>query len=194
MLMTNSYVLYCKFVKLHNAIPMSQYDFRKKIALAWISRDKYGPTDLAPSRDQSVTSVTNSPQMNLQESFTDITSDSGISTRSMFTASQNSRSKRFSDASLHPQGDLRIRLDWSHRHLAAPNFKSEAYCQLHWWAKKNFFRKSLAKCVICKVNLCLQCFERFHSVDQLVTKKDKIGADVDEVWNQVMTTSTTNMV
>ncbi len=60
--------------------------------------------------------------------------------------------------------------------------------------KAEMFRKSLAKCVVCQVILCLQCFEWFHSIKELVMKKEKNGAGVDEVWNQVMTGSTTDIL
>lgn len=36
MLLTNSYILYCKFYEMHSLKPMSHYQYQKEVALSWI--------------------------------------------------------------------------------------------------------------------------------------------------------------
>lgn len=44
MMLTNSYVLYCKFLEVHGGHkPMSQYYYRKAIALEWVHPEKFWP-------------------------------------------------------------------------------------------------------------------------------------------------------
>merc|ERR1712156_647031 len=93
MLMTNSYVLYKKFMEMHDAKPMSHYDFRYALSISWLDR-KYRINITVPVA-RSITSS--------------LSSGSGIETRSKKVAAEG-RKTQVTDSTLDPEhGKLKRR-------------------------------------------------------------------------------------
>ena len=173
MLQTNAYIIYCKYHKMHLSEPMSHYNFIESIALSWLDKEQYGPKkkqkgkrNLRP-KPPSCRRLYNS-------------SSSSVTTRSTtFSTEDTSTSKsiRVNDATLHPiNGALKMRLDHTNFHFPLQNKKKYAGCQLHKWACNEItkYKRDLCYCSECKVTLCLECNKDFHSITNIVDKKEKI--------------------
>ena len=126
MLLTNSYILYKKYLLLHNITPMSHYDFQSAIAKAWNRYDLHWPdasrkiARIGESNTQDNASVASSTRNNVRVS------------------SHTLPSKRiatpFTDKTLDPDtGALRGRI-YGDDHWTVPSKKKGARCQLHYWA------------------------------------------------------------
>ena len=111
------------------------------------------------------------------------------------TPKQFIRAPKFNINALSPnKGRLKMRLDNTLVHMPVPPPGKKEYhvCQLHRWAHSEKFNNKKGKgekktntippgarvcvchCKACSVNLCLECFETYHTVDHLHTKIDSI--------------------
>lgn len=55
---------------------------------------------------------------------------------------------------------------------------SLARCQLHNWATDLEERPNVYLCSVCNVHLCMECFKKFHTTEDLVAKKKEICKDL----------------
>ena len=158
---------------LHNQKAMSHYDFHRQVALAWLKPKEYWPkkkkTRQSPRIQSSVSTVS-------EES-------TSIGTRrSLFsqdTDKKAARCHRVTDKSLHPiTGNLKDRLTTNMMHLPVKAIKKDSRCQLHYWAAKKKFRSNIV-CSTCNVTLCIQCYEHFHLVQDLVKSKSTLKKEID---------------
>ena len=155
MMMTNAYVTYKKYIEIHGRKPMTHYEFRKQIALAWVDPENYWPTDSTKK------SARKRKRIEVEEG-------DGITTRSAASTSSqlNDNKKRcvaISDASLHPEkGALKERLVRG-GHWPEVSKGKDVCCQLHRWGTGRKYRAKIVTCKQCKVNLCIDCFYEFHT-------------------------------
>jgi len=182
-MLVNAYVLYVR----HNTMMgktkkglLSQYEFRKQIALAWIAPDKYDPRFVdkdkreakrkrkSPSPSHSIASNSSqsrcaklpprmSPRMNAADDV------------------RATPAPRFTDSSLAIGGSLSMRLRTDLKHRPAPERKPKSKCQLHRWASGFEYRAGTLWCQDCQVHLCVGCFSTFHDVEDLI--KNKVGLE-----------------
>ena len=59
MLIADYYILYKKYMKMHDLKPISHFDFNQQVCMAWIDHDKYWPKNKCTyqARYISVTSL-----------------------------------------------------------------------------------------------------------------------------------------
>ena len=172
MLLTNSYVLYKKYMLLHDMKPLSHYDFQTSVAKAWVrpdlylSKNKKIKTKHGPRRLVTTKSVTIANDTCTRASLRSATSDQdSVAPR---------RSTGFTNKTLHPiNGVLKIRLTGTD-HWPVPTHKKDGRCQLHFWATGKKCRSQLLECTQCKVTLCAKCFVPFHTVEDLVGSKKSL--------------------
>jgi len=152
MLMTNSYLCYCSFMKMHRKKPVSHRDFIVDIALNWLGCKTKTPAALASS-----------PPSCLQDA---------IEAEGPIVESTGRKRKRatLSPSALKVDGALshRLRISAKHPHLPAVDYDiTKPYCQLcmHRQKAKNF--KQPLFCPDCNVNLCIICYKEFHQSTDL---------------------------
>ena len=138
MLLDNPYILYKKYMKMHDLKAISHLYFNQQVCMAWIDPDNHWPKKKRTyqARDSSVQSAT----------------------RSKSSSSElMQRATRFTDKSLHPiTGSLSRSLEESKPHWPITTAKLASSCQLHRWALGGKKKKcaSLIDCSYCKVTLC----------------------------------------
>jgi len=105
-------------------------------------------------------------------------------TSKQVTSAEKKRDPKIYILDLSPtRGWLKIRLNHEIRtHMTAVPLLENPVCQLHWWAHKEFnplekkegvsvkpsgSRLHVMQCNTCGVNLCLHCWEIFHSQSRL---------------------------
>jgi hypothetical protein len=177
--LVNSYILYVKYklsVGCKKKQLLSQYEFRRDIAMAWID-----PATYWTHRDDS-------PQKKRRTSV-----DAHKAARKkarppvravneVIVAKQH-RGQRISDSTLHPYtGALACRL---YQHLphfpVTPNTKRPPKCALHRWATGGeAYRAQVFGCDQCEVCLCLDCFKVFHSEVDIVGIKGDLNRKYSE--------------
>ena len=106
----------------------------------------------------------------------------GVATRSVASKSTTSipvrASTRFDDIVLRTEGSKMniCRMNPHENHFATEASKNAHSCQLHYWATGKRYRKGIAHCPTCNVNLCLKCFAPFHLVRDLFGMKENLSA------------------
>ena len=171
-MLTNSYIVYTKFHKLHKTekLMVSHYDYIKLIAIAWIDPENYGPQtpmkDLPRSKNETKDNEER-PRTRRRIMDTETLASGG-----------SKRCKEVSDDSLDPlNGLLRMRL----QHNTIQHWPQDAggkRCQLHRWARGREGKsvmKGTMKCSVCQVILCMSCYNVFHKETDLVGKKNEIS-------------------
>jgi hypothetical protein len=161
-LLTNSYVVYIK-VNIAEGVDRKQllthYEFRKEIALNWLD-SSYEPRTHqvkdTPSKKTGVSSMFSSP--------------SSVST---ITTTSSLRATFCTDASLAENGALQCRLDTTRSHLPSKKRGNRPQCALHSWTG---VRKEagILYCRSCNINLCIDCYEIFHTQSDLVGTKEQL--------------------
>ena len=138
-------------------MPRTHYEFIQDIALVWLKPSQYWP-----NKKISAGSGQNA-------------SDSSTVAASVVTRRCNpppKRSAKFTENYLNLySGSLWCRLDCRLNHLPLRNDKPEGSCQMHWWSKRDKYRKQLLKCPASNVILCLDCYKPFHEVSELNNMK-----------------------
>ena len=155
MLLSNSYILYKKYMKMHDLKAISHLYFNQQVCMAWIDPDIHWPKKKRTYQSRG----------SLVQSATHSTSSSSELIQ---------RAPIFTHKSLyHITGSLSWRSEESKPHWPIPTAKLAESCQLHRWAlggnKKK--RASLIDCSYCKVTLFSVCFVPFHTNPQLVDSK-----------------------
>ena len=96
----------------------------------------------------------------------------------MSASSSTSRCIQITNESLCPHGLLKRRLNTSFQHLPeVPNAKKPR-CQLHRWARDRSGTEvfsGVTTCSVCRVNLCVRCYNIFHKEPFLTCKKGVIA-------------------
>jgi hypothetical protein len=184
----NAYVVYCKVMDA-NGIPkkdwLSHYDFRKSVALDWINEKQEfasrkrnfvtlteeGSEDESPRRKDN-----NSSGNKKDANVTDSTNrrSSRVREREEALPEAVKRSVRVTDSSLHPDGALnkRLRRDLFHWPKQA---KQNQRCTLHRWASDVELKDKVLRCTDCEVHLCVNCYQLFHMVPNIVEKKEQMS-------------------
>ena len=167
--LTNAYVLYRKFYKIHDREPpCTHYEFVRKVALAWLKLSEYWHNSAKKSDLQSRASTKNDSIMS--ESIA-----SSIVSRKRKMKYIDRKNITFSTRSLDPyQGALRCRLDVTLTHLPVKNDKPENNCQLHYWLEKSKYRAQLLRCPTCNVTLCVDCYKFFHETPIIKGRTNRI--------------------
>jgi hypothetical protein len=171
LLLTNSYVLYCKYHRMIDSRQaVSHYDYIKQVALAWVNQDQYWPivqkvSNKRKAKDDGKRS-TRSANKKLD-----------IDTASM---SSNNSTIDIKDGHLHPiTGKLSCRLNTSVQHLPEKKKGKRNRCALHRWARDRDPPEvfgGVILCSVCQVHLCISCYNIFHKEQDIVGKKECIAA------------------
>ena len=164
MLLTNAYLAYVNFMKIHGLSSMSHKDFIKAVALAWLGDDSgwpRGSAKVVSEIPQGLISDFNSKsgkKRSRDSTVSDLSSSAGNKRRRNMNATLTTKSLHF--------GELSKRLDPSLRHLPRPPALKEPYCQLcNYYGKRN--REHIMSCSDCSVCLCLQCYGPFHEKPEI---------------------------
>jgi hypothetical protein len=170
---------------------LSHYDFRKAVALEWINEQenvarKRKFMELSDNDSESDSEEARSAKKKNNRSGTksmigsDIQSEnilhSGRRVASSFKENEElelvkRRSVKVSDASLRPDGTLKKRLQRDLYHWPKPAIKPNQRCAIHRWASGIELKDKVIRCTDCEVHLCINCFQLFHMVPNLVDKK-----------------------
>ena len=172
--LTNSYVLYKRYCEVHR-LPQrfTHYEWVCEIGKAWLHPDQYFKI-ISPRDGMSVTSVLSSTSTS--------TAARGTKRRSSRIAEaepKRGKSIAFTDATLSSDSKCFIvRRDRTKMHWPSlpDKTRSEPRCQLHTWASRSQIRKKagVVRCETCGVHLCIECFNIFHEVPNLVEMKEKL--------------------
>ena len=161
--LVNAYVMYktahIYIWKSKESSIMTHYSFQKMVALHLINPENF-PLD---------------GRENLKRKSND------DDVRSMRSTASNTSSKRaptINDKTLDPdQGELRIRLSTKYFHCPVRPKAKDPSCQLHRWASNNPAHKTrggIICCDCCNVNLCLDCFDLYHSINDVERLRSEV--------------------
>ena len=188
-ILTNSYVLYTKMCDEDNIPPqdrISHYNFLREIGMYWLN-----PTYM---KDKNPAVYNNTDTfMSPESNVSDITTDSATTTSTLrkrkrddssTTSSKRQGREHITDSSLLPTGKYTKRLFNARLHfpqecvLIGTNDKGKEVrkqpaCALHGWLGKQS-RNKIMHCSSCNVNLCIDCYNIFHTEADLVAKKDEL--------------------
>jgi len=190
-LLTNAYLVYRKLqddAGVPNSRRLSHYDFLLEVGTAWVSANEEDIRQVRRrnrcKRKSSDAERSDSGSDN-EDDRPQHTNDPSPckkpkATSTFVTPSKPTVAPRVNDKGLHPQtGALRVRINhFNTFHCPQPIMNTETCCQLHRWAlgRKNGchgqMREKLLNCSICGVNLCIDCFKTFHTVEDLVAVKE----------------------
>ena len=186
-LLVNAYVNYKKALIADGKTPMSHYDFRRTIALSWIDS---GEPSIAERRRERIRQATpGTPHSNKRTRATldmsNVTSTKRKRTTppsgtSNATATSNSskpaaKSSHLNDQSIdNASGPFAKRLDRFVDHFPVMPTERRPYCALHRCVGKLDERKHVYKCSHCKINLCIDCHQIFHTQVNVKEKKEHL--------------------
>ena len=158
--MVNSYVSYKRYCELKGVpVQWSHHDWIEAIGYAHLDPDEDWPRRKSPSESPMTTT----------------------------SSASKTRVPKIDSKALSPtRGRMKVRLDTSVNHMpVVPRGPPRAnVCQLHRWADKEFNpstdetgRKKTTKpagawtgvmrCTVCDVNLCIPCWEIFHTKERI---------------------------
>ena len=157
---------------------MSQYEFRKSVALSFIlNDDKKSRT----SRTESTTTKSVSSCSTSKKSLS-VAESRGRRGNQQDNLHSKRKAKRFNDKTLNPMtGSLSDRLNPVYNHLPENNVAEQRNkslrCQLHRWTDRNIeYKNNVMVCTHCNVSLCLHCYKAFHTIKHVKELK-KIVSD-----------------
>ena len=154
-MLTNAYIVYLKVNEeagIEKKKLLSQHDFRKEIAMTWISPKYYDDY-----KGKQVKRKTR-----------EITSFSSVSMQSLESRTCN---RITNDDALLPLGKLGCRLDVEKDHLPMAKAGPTNQCAMHRWSCGEEVYSMVSFCPTCKVNLCIDCYRPFHYDRDLVNNK-----------------------
>ena len=172
MLLTNSYVLYCKYHKMvESKKALSHYDYIKQISLAWINHDLYWPQPLKVAAKKRKSQANDTRRVTRAKKSLDTDLDSLIS--------KGSKCCIIDDKTIDPiSGTLRRRFNTAVQHFPEKPSGKRPRCQLHRWARNREGQEvfaTVSTCSVCRVNLCLSCYKLFHTEANILGKKKDIA-------------------
>ena len=170
--MTNSYILYCKYHKLHRSKDtVSHYNFIKQIALAWINPELFPTPKVSSAKRKSREEKTHINTRSKKRIIVEPDTFSGTSS--------SSKCNQVDDKTLDPvTGKLSIRLNTTVQHFPELSNAKKPRCQLHRWARGregSVVCSNVLVCSICRVSLCINCYNIFHKEANLKARKDYIS-------------------
>jgi Transposase IS4 len=197
-LLVNSYIFYKKVME-ESGVPkkdwLSQYKFRRKIALAWIQYDEVSiktrkKANLPPTvsvlakrkatPQDSVTSKSSSGRQKRRRSLGDFssatTTPTTVSGLTIESESKKKRSTAFTDSTLlAAKGPFQRRLEPLLGHFCVA-VEGRPKCALHRWASGLEQTANVFNCSYCGISLCVECFVLFHTLsrDALYEKKEEL--------------------
>ena len=143
-MLVNAYVVYTAFLKEQGVLQknmLTHYNFRKAVALAWISPEEY----YQASKNTNATTPP-APSSNKKKL---------------------KRTEFFTDHSVAAAGKLTVtRMNTYLQHLPVPPNSERSRCGMHRWLGIDM-QKDVMTCKSCNVNLCLRCYEGFHTIVDL---------------------------
>jgi len=198
-LLVNSYVVYKLVCEQEGVFPISHYDYRKTIALSWIDKGEVTIAERRRRRQQTRQDLppVHTPRIRAARLFPSASQgrktmlDSNNSKRKRSTppssefASMPSpkigKSNHLTDASVDSTtGPFGKRLDRFVGHWPLKPDKRQ-HCALHCYCVKADIRKDVVTCSYCQINLCLDCFKLFHTLENLAKRKADIAKMMDEM-------------
>jgi len=157
-LLVNAYIAYRTYCEDQNIKPVSQYEFRKSIALAWLKPEVYW-------QDRYNKNKSNKRKVEAQnDASSSKTSRRSISSMSTTTTTSGGRAPRLMAQSLDPtSGSLRIRLKVGPGlHMPSPSSRY-AKCALCHFCQGKRTKAQILRCATCNVSLCLSCYQIYHT-------------------------------
>jgi hypothetical protein len=145
---------------------LSQYDFRREIAMSWIDPVVYWPDrDCSPQKKRRAsTSAVQATKKKARPPARAVKEKT----------KKKTRAPKMNEANLHPTtGALAGRLGTEVKHfLVTSTAKVPPKCALHRWATDGeVYRAHVFECDQCKVCLCIECFKLFHTEEDIVGMK-----------------------
>lgn len=197
-LLTNSYVLYQNYHKLHDR---SEYAADHMLFIDMIARAWLEPAVYWPHKDKVKQGKAEAAQgeVRLFSPTSSSISSSRRSLRSNLQQQQDCKKRkknaRVSDAALDPiKGSLNKRLDHAYyRHWPSNATTQKPRCQVHRWAiPKKKVEKSIGEgnvieiesrpvvmkgvhhCIDCSIDLCVGCWEAYHTIANVNELREEI--------------------
>jgi HSP90 family molecular chaperone len=160
----------------------SHYDFRKSVAMDWINKKQQtGKRNLIlmmnGELDNKSVEDEQSSNKKRHKSGSDVESaEKRSSTRLKEKEKEvevTARLVRVLDASLLPDGALK---NWLRRDLFhwPKQAKPNQQCTIHQWASNVELKDKVMRCTDCNVHLCVNCYQLFHMVPNIVDKKKQM--------------------
>jgi hypothetical protein len=194
-MLVNAYTTYQMVMK-QAGVPrrqwQSQYEFRRAIALAWVSSDEPTIAARRKSRDERVRQRAEYLAATGQEttSGSQVTGKRGRATSSIDTSKRSRRKTTAPEATTNnnkeraptlkdnllqlKSGPLSERLSRAVGHFPTRLLERGARCAVHRWAAAIEVKADVYKCSHCRINLCVDCFELFHCKIDLVAHKQNL--------------------
>ena len=196
-LLVNTYISYKTYMISKGMQPMSHYEFRKAIALAWLDPSKYWHNRLKNRNKSGASSTTTSANRTTATATSSIPSRSLPSCRksSEFlvnngtkdpTPRKQQRCAPLNDAALCTRaGAYKHRLSVSQgAHLPMTPTANDPRCSLHSWAKNMKIRKQIVKCETCDIHLCVECYKNFHTIQDVHTLRCSVETTAEKSINK----------
>ena len=142
---------------------LSQHNFRKQVAMAWIIPNIYWSTEI------------NGPALStLGKKSSAMDSSSSVDgSVSYVSKPKKLRTAKLDENVLKPDGALFMRLDTTKYHLA-DKAKGHSRCSLHRWLGFET-QRGITYCETCNVNLCKNCFKYFHVTPDISSEKKSLS-------------------
>jgi hypothetical protein len=198
-LLVNAYIFYQRVMEesgVDKKDRLSHYEFRRRIALAWVQKDEPSikqrrkanlPTPASIAGKRKATPPT-SARATRRKTIDHSTPESiiAVDAQAKEASIKKGKSSAVTDQSLtSTTGPFAKRLDSDanvrHWMAVVPN---RPKCALHRWACGNEMshRLNVFSCTFCMVNLCVDCFCIFHSEpgDQMVANKKQFAEHFDK--------------
>jgi hypothetical protein len=138
---------------------LSHYDFQKMVALHLLNPEKF-PLDSREKTKRKATEIYDAPSLRSEKNST------------------STRAAAVNDKALDPDdGELRVRLSAKYFHCPTRPKAKDPSCQLHRWASNDPSHKNrggILCCDCCNVNLCIECFDLFHKINDVKRLKSEV--------------------
>ena len=168
---------------------LSHYEFRRAIAIAWVSKDEISIKERrrmnqrSSGSDETTPATSAAARRNSSQTKTPAQSTGGRRKRrqpssgdSNPPAMKTPKAAPLKDTTItSPNGPYCRRLDKFVDHF--PEIRegvNRPKCALHRWAADMEEKKNVYACTHCRINLCVPCFKVFHTEMDLIAAKTKL--------------------
>ena len=185
-LLVNTYVAYKTYMVSIGKQPMSHYNFRKAITLAWIDPATYWPDRMNKTcmlqeqwttETQTTSASSNSERNDVSTSSSNrsswsckqLVASSGSMQTNGIEAIKKKHAIPVNNMTLCPQTGML----WHHlnvhrgAHMPKSSENKEPKCTLHSWGANTKNRAQILKCGTCGVHLYIKFFGKFHTVPEV---------------------------